>query len=212
MAWPVGVGHRRSTPSPADVSVGFRRACEPGSPASPWVKRPRTDPGPSRQADLDPNECLDLPSMGSPRKDFEAFVQGPDLVYRGLKDNRMHPSDCQPIGTDPQIHGTQTDAIRSTKSEFQCCDPLAPRHFPSQLGLSGIIRPPHKAHGQRTNAIDCNPAEAFDRGGPDPQTMRSSFLELCLGNDANDCFMNTVLIAEFWAYCMDNNFSMGVNW
>ena len=222
MAWPAGAGNRGSTPPPADVSVGFRRACEPGSPVSIWVKRPRIDPGPSRQADLDPNECLELPSVGSPGKDSEAFVQGTDLIHRGLQDDRTHPSDCQPVATDPQVHGTQTDAIRSAESELQCCDPMAPRHFPSQLGLSGIVRPPHEAHGQRPDAVDCSPVETFDLaevpagagGGPDPQTIRSSLLELCLGNDVNDCFMNMVLIVELWACCMDNNFSWGLtgNW
>ena len=218
MAWPAGAGHCRSTPSPADVPVDFRIACEPGGPAAPWVKRPRIDPGPSRQADLDPNKRLELPSVGSPGKDLESFITGADLVNRGLQNDRTYPPDCQSAGTDPQIHGTQTDALRSAESELQRCDPLATRHFPSQLGLLGTVRPPHEAHGQRTDTVDCNPAEAFDLaevpagagGGPHPQTMRSALLELCLGNDSNDCFMNTVLIAELWACCMDNTFSWGL--
>ena len=30
---------------------------------------------------------------------------------------------------------------------------------------------------------------------------------MSLGNDANDCFMNTALIGELWPCCMDNTFS-----
>ena len=35
--------------------------------------------------------------------------------------------------------------------------------------------------------------------GPDSQEMRALILELSLGNDANDCFMNTALFGELWA-------------
>ena len=37
--------------------------------------------------------------------------------------------------------------------------------------------------------------------------MRTLLLEMSLGNEANDCFMNTALIGELWACCMDNTFS-----
>ena len=46
--------------------------------------------------------------------------------------------------------------------------------------------------------------------GPDPQKMRTLLLELSLGNDANDRLMNTAMIGEFWACCMDNTW--GIAW
>ena len=36
--------------------------------------------------------------------------------------------------------------------------------------------------------------------GPDSQEMRALILELSLGNEANDCFMNTALFGELWAW------------
>lgn len=36
--------------------------------------------------------------------------------------------------------------------------------------------------------------------------MRSALLALTLGNDSNDCYLNSVLLAELWACCMDNTF------
>ena len=151
-------------------------------------------------------------------KDFEVFVPGTDILSRSIQDDRTHPSDSWPAGTDPQVLCPQADAVRPNGSELQCSHPMETRHLPSQLSLSGIVRPPHEAHEQRTDAIDCSPAEAFDLaevpagagGGPDPQTIRTSLLELCLGNDAIDCFMKTILIVELWACCMDNTFSWGL--
>ena len=162
LAWPKGARHCGPTPPPADVPVDFRRACEPGGPTPAWIKRPRIDPGPSGKADLDPNECLELSSLGSSEKDFEAFVPGPDIFSRSIQDDRTHPPDSRPAGTDPQVLGPQADAIRSNGSELQCSHPMEARHLSSKFGLSGIVRPPHEAHEQRTDAIDCGPAEAFD--------------------------------------------------
>ena len=100
--------------------------------------------------------------MGSPGKDFEAIVPGSNILRRGLQDDRTNPSDCQPAGVDSQLLGTQTDTSRSIGPELQRDNSLAARHLASQFGLSGIVRPPHEAHGQWPDLADSSAAEAFD--------------------------------------------------
>ena len=215
LAWPTRTRHGRSTSSPVDVPVGVRRACEQGCTASTRVKRPRTDLGPPFQTDLDIHECLELSSMGSSGKDLEAFEPRPDLLHGSLQDDRAHSPDCEPAGVDPSVHGLETDGLGSVGSSFQCSDPLEIRHFPPERGQPGALRPSDKAHGQWPDTADSGQASTLDfaevalgtGGGPDPQKMRTLLLQLSLGNDANDCFMNTALLGELWACCMDNTFS-----
>ena len=70
LAWTTRARQGGSTTPSIDVSVGVRRTCEQGSTTSPGVKRPRTDPGPTLQKDPDIHQCLELPSVGSSRKDL----------------------------------------------------------------------------------------------------------------------------------------------
>ena len=158
---------------------------------------------------------MELSSVGPPGKDLEAVDTRSDLLRGRLQDDRTHPHDCEPAGTDSSVHGIETDAFGSTGSLIQCGDPLETRHLPPECGQPGTVRPPDEAHGQRADTTDWNSTSTLDLatvalspgGGPDPQKMRTLLLELSLGNDANDCFMNTAMIGELWACCMDNTFS-----
>ena len=132
-----------------------------------------------------------------------------------FQDDRTHPYDCQPTGTHSPVHGTETDAIGSAGSLLQCRDPMETRHLPPECGQPGTVRPSDEAHGQWPDTIDRHSPTTLDLAtvaigpgsGPDSQKMRTLILELSLGNDANDCFMNTALLGELWACCMDNTFS-----
>ena len=89
------------------------------------------------------------------------------------------------------------------------------RHLPPECGQPGTVRPSDEAHGQWPDIIDRHSPPTLDLAtvaigpgnGPDSQKMRTLIFELSLGNDANDCFMNTALLGELWACCMDNTFS-----
>ena len=215
LAWTTRARQGGSTTPSTDVSVGVRRTCEQGTTPSPGVKRPRTDPGPTLQKDPDIHQCLELPSVGSSRKDLETIDSRSDLLRGSFQDDRRHPYDCQPAGTHSSVHSPETDAIGSAGSLLQRSDTLETRHLPSECGQPGTVRPPDKAHGQWPDAVDRRSSTTLDlatiaigpSSGPDSQEMRALILELSLGNDANDCFMNTALFGELWACCMDNTFS-----
>ena len=82
LAWTMRARQGGSPTPSTDVSVGVRRTCEQGSPASTGVKRPRTDPGPTIQKDPDIHKCLELPSVGSSRKGLETIDSRSDLLRK----------------------------------------------------------------------------------------------------------------------------------
>ena len=215
LAWPTRARQGRSPAPSVDVSVGVRRTCKQSCTASIRVKRPRIDPGPPVQTDLDIHECLELSSMGPSGKDIEAVDPRSDLLRGSLQDDRTHPHACEPAGADPSVHGVETDAFGPSGSHIQCGDSLEIRHLPQEFGQPRTVRPTDQAHRQWSHTADCSSASTLDiatitlgaSGGPDPQKMRTMLLEMSLGNDANDCFMITALIGELWACCMDNTFS-----
>ena len=84
----------------------------------------------------------------------------------------------------------------------------------SQPSLSGDLRPADQIDRQWPDPVDPPQAETFDSTdvttgpscGPLPETMRQALLQLVLGNEANDCYVNSVVQAELWRCCMDSNF------
>ena len=84
----------------------------------------------------------------------------------------------------------------------------------SQPSLSGDLRPADQIDRQWPDPVDPPQAETFDSTevttgpscGPLLETMRQALLQLVLGNEANDCYVNSVVQAELWRCCVDSNF------
>ena len=162
MAWPTRARQGRSPAPSVDVSVGVRRTCKQSCPASTRVKRPRTDPGPSVQTDLDHHECMELSSVGPSGQDTEAVVPRSDLLRGCLKDDRTHTHACEPAGTDSSVHGIETDAFGPGGAHLQCGDSLETRHLPQEFGQPGTVRPTDQAHRQWSHTVDCSAATTLD--------------------------------------------------
>ena len=212
MAWATGSRHSGSTPTPAEFQSVFeelasRAAQLPiGSNDHELILTLRSKQilTTTNAWNYDHQEKILKPSSRDPisSEDASKMIQ------------RIHQIANQP----ELIHSSPADASRSVGPELQCGDSMAARHLAPQPGLSGVVRPPHEAYGQWPDPVDSSAAEAIDPAavtpgpgsGPVSQALRTSLLDLCLGNEANDCFMNTVLLAELWACCMDRSFSWGL--
>lgn len=153
--------------------------------------------------------------MRSPRKAIEACIQRSHFFGGSFQDDSAYSSASQPARVDTQVLGAQTHAGRSIGAGLQCGGSMEIRPLPSKARLPGALRPSNQADEERTDPIDFGSAETFDPStisvgpsdDPGPQALRTTLLQLCLGNEANACYLNTVLMAELWARCMDSHFS-----
>lgn len=119
-----------------------------------------------------------------------------------------------PVRPDPSFLGLETSSGRPVGQADDGSDSMETGSLASQPSLSGDLRPADQIDRQWPDPVDPPQAETFDSTdvttgpscGPLPETMRQALLQLVLGNEANDCYVNSVVQAELWRCCMDSNF------
>lgn len=152
--------------------------------------------------------------MGSPRQDLEAILEGTHLFRRGLQDDTNKSPTGWPAGIDSSFLGFEATSSRPADLADQCSDPLEIESFASKCHVPGGFRPVDQDDRQWPDPIDSLAPEAVEsptisscpNGGTMPEKMRSALLQLAFGNDANNCYINSVLLAELWGCCMDSSF------
>ena len=153
---------------------------------------------------FDTVQWVELPPMGSPRQDLEAILEGTHLFRRGLQDDTNKSPTGWPAGIDSSFLGFEATSSRPADLADQCSDPLEIESFASKCHVPGGFRPVDQDDRQWPDPIDSLAPEAVEsptisscpNGGTMPEKMRSALLQLAFGNDANNCYINSVLLAE----------------
>ena len=177
------------------------------------IKRSRIDSSPSEQADIDNNQLLELPSLGTQGENSEACSPRSPSI-RGSRS--FDPEDSYPDGSgrlDPQGLGTETHAS-GLDSHGLSGGAMAPGHLTEGPSSSGPVRVPTEIDRQRAYAADLRSNPTVDTAKvtigsghcSSLDEMRQAILTLSLGNVSNACYMNSALLAELWACCMDDTF------
>ena len=171
------------------------------------IKRSRIDSSPSEQADIDGNQFMELPSLEFQGENSEAC--SPRSPSTGGS-RSFDPEDSYSDSSgrlDPQVLGPETHA-----SGFDSHGLSGGAMAPSS---SGPVRVPTEIDRQRAYAADLRSNPTVDTAKvtigsghcSSLDEMRQAILALSLGNVSNACYMDSALLAELWACCMDDTFA-----